>query len=86
MRLLGLVGLLLLAGCSSLYGPSGNYSGTLTCKGKGSITISGNLQLAAGYGGGGSNTGTIMGDCGEGFTIQRQRERDKDSTEAPPAK
>ena len=66
---------LLCAGCSAIYGRSGEYDGTLSCKGKGSLTGNGNVQLGAGYGGGGSNAWTIVGDCGDGFSVTRTRER-----------
>lgn len=78
----GLLGLLLLAGCGSA---TLAYDGDLECKGKVAITITGNLQIGAGYGGGGSNAASIVGDCGEGFVLRRMR-RSGDAIMGEPAK
>jgi hypothetical protein len=73
----------LLAGCSNIYDKYGQYEGSLSCKGKGSLTGNGSLSIGAGYGGSGTNAWTVQGDCGEGFSIERHRER---SPVDPPAK
>lgn len=67
--------LLSLAGCSMLRGPEAQYEGSLSCKGKVALTGNGSLSIGAGYGGSGTNAWTLQGDCGEGFTIDRHRER-----------
>lgn len=79
--------LLSLAGCSTIYDKYGQYEGSLSCKGKGSLTGNGSLSIGAGYGGSGTNAWTVQGDCGEGFSIERHRERDRtEPTPAPPVK
>lgn len=65
-----------LAGCVS----AGQvYEGDFKCKGKVALTITGNLQIGAGYGGGGSNAASVVGDCGEGFEISRTRKAEEPS-------
>lgn len=59
-----------LGGCGSM---NLAYDGDIDCKGKVALTITGNLQIGAGYGGGGSNAATFVGDCGEGFRLTRSR-------------
>lgn len=81
MRLLMLALVLVLAGCSTIAGPIGEYHGSLTCKGKIALTGTGQLNIAAGIGGGQQNSFTLQGDCGEGFSITRSRER---TGELPP--
>ncbi len=66
--------LLPLSGCA-IFSQYGQYDGELSCKGKGSITGSGSASIGGGYGGAGTNAWTIQGDCGDGFSIQRHRER-----------
>lgn len=59
-----LVGLaLVVSGCATIAGPQGAYEGTIDCKGKGTVTLTGRL------------TTSITGDCGEGFTYTHRRER-----------
>jgi hypothetical protein len=62
------------AGCA-IWGKYGEYDGELSCKGKGSLTGNGSASIGGGYGGAGTNAWTIQGDCGEGFSIMRHRER-----------
>lgn len=64
---------LMLAGCGGLGVGSPEYEGSIACKGKVGLTITGNLQIGAGYGGGGSNAASVVGDCGEGFYLERKR-------------
>ena len=61
---------LLLAGCGTL---NAAYDGDINCKGKVALSITGNLQVGAGYGGGGTNVVNIVGDCGEGFSLVRSK-------------
>lgn len=73
----------LLAGCGSA---NLAYDGDLECKGKVALTITGNLQIGAGYGGGGSNAASVVGDCGEGFSLKRYRRSGDAVIITPPEK
>lgn len=73
MKVLALA--LLLAGCSTIAGPIGEYQGTFSCKGKGTITGTGQQSLTVVGGGAGQNTFSLVVDCGEGLTITRERSR-----------
>lgn len=75
--------LLLLAGCSTLAGPSGEYHGSFKCKGKGVITGTGHAGMAVMLGGGGQNAFTLTFDCGEGLEVTRERAR-SDTAESKP--
>jgi len=70
-----------LSGCS-IWGPVGEYNGSFECKGKGLITGSGNIAIGAGVGGSQGNGFALNVDCGEGFSITRDRAR----THSDPAK
>lgn len=63
-----------LSGCS-IWGPVGEYDGAFSCKGKFHITGTGNINVGAGVGGGQGNGFAINGDCGDGFSITRERTR-----------
>lgn len=60
------------------------YQGKLECKGKVALTGNGSLSIGAGYGGGGTNAWTLQGDCGNGFSIERYRERAEPPVTEPP--
>ena len=75
MRTFLVVALLGLSGCSLVTDKHPYYLGDFDCKGKGVVTVTGNLQIGAGYGGGGSSQGTIQADCGDGFSIHHERSR-----------
>lgn len=62
---------LLSSGCAHALGYAGKNPGQISCKGKGVITGTGNGQIGAGLGGGGSNAWTIQADCGDGFTFSQ---------------
>lgn len=79
-RILALILLLAFSGCSSIAGPIGEYSGTFSCKGKGTITGTGQQSLTVVGGGAGQNTFSLVVDCGEGLTITRERARTEPGT------
>jgi len=61
---------LLLASCSTIAGPKGEYIGEIACKGKGTVTVTGGPGF----------TGTIMAECDKdeanpGFSFKHIRER-----------
>ncbi len=72
---------ILLGGCApTIYGPAGEYDGSFECRGNGTITGSGHLDLGAGIGGGQGNAWTMSLNCGDsGLKIIRHRERTKPS-------
>ena len=57
---------LLSAGCVQTLAPI-----DFSCQGKIGLTLTGALGGGMLYGGGGVNTATIQGDCGDGFTWKR---------------
>lgn len=69
------VALPLLAGCALTTGYAGKHPGfqDITCKGKVAITGSGTVALGAGYGGATTDSFSLNGDCGEGFSITRSQ-------------
>jgi len=58
---------LLLGGCGMRVLAPIDFS----CKGRIGLTLTGSMGGGMLYGGGGVNTGTIQGDCGEGFVWRR---------------
>lgn len=77
--------LMVLSGCT-IAGPVGEYQGSFSCKGKGTISGTGQQSLTVIGGGAGQNTFSLMVDCGEGLTISRDRARYEDPTTTLPAK
>lgn len=63
MKILILLISLLLGGCAQV---------AFECKGKIAITGNGSFAIGAGLGGASTNSWTIVGDCGEGFTYGRE--------------
>lgn len=77
--------LVCLGGCGSwLRGPEAQYEGSFECSGKVALTGNGSISIGAGYGGSGTNAWTLQGDCGDGFKIQRYRERQAIPALPPP--
>ena len=75
IRLTWLLGLILaacsLAGCGSTLGYAGSHPGYVQCKGKGTISGQGAAMAGAGIGGGGLNSFSVTGDCGDGFSFSQ---------------
>jgi len=67
MRIAGTLLLaMLLGGCFRAMAPI-----DFSCSGKIGLTLTGAMGGGMLYGGGGVNTATIQGDCGDGFTWRR---------------
>ena len=69
--LIPLVLIPMLGGCGYMLKGAGEYPGYIECKGKGSITGTGQTSLSAGVGGAGQNTFTLVVDCGDGVVFQQ---------------
>lgn len=67
-RLVSLVcAALLLGGCALGAGYAGSHPGYIKCKGKGTITGTGQQSMTVIGGGAGQNSFSIQADCGDGF-------------------
>ena len=62
-----------ISGCIGAHnlGYAGAHPGSVSCKGKGSITGTGYLGANAGIGGQQNNTFTLQADCGDGFSFSQ---------------
>ena len=60
-----------LSGWGHALGYAGKNPGQITCKGKGTISGQGSVMAGAGLGGGGMNTFSVTGDCGDGFSFSQ---------------